>query len=381
MYNPEQYRHLYPYLNTGRIWFNHAATSPLSTRVTGALDRLIQAKSEGTIDDFSDFLKTYVHTKQLVGTLLHCEPERIAFADNTSNGLNILASGLDWKPGDRIILNTIEFPANVYPFLNLAGRGVEIDFVQERNGRILTDDIRKVITPKTRLLSISFVQFLTGFRANLEELGSLCTQHNIIFCVDAIQGLGALPIDVVHSHIDFLSSGTQKWLMGLQELAFVYVTEALQHRITQSYLGWTSHENFFGDFLLYRMHLDPSARRYENGSLNVFGIHALRESLSTLLDVGIEQIYGHLIDLTQNLIDGMQESGFSSRTPTEKDCRSGIVSFNTPNAQGICRELQKRNIIVSPREGVIRVAPHYYNTLSEVEKFLIEVKKIGPATS
>ncbi len=376
MYAPEQYRLLYPYLGTGRIWFNHAATSPLSTRVIDALDRLLKVKSEGNIDDFFDFLKTYKRTKELVGTLLHCAADRIAFVDNTSNGLNVLASGLDWEPGDRVILNTIEFPSNVYPFLNLFQKGVEIDFIKERYGKIFPEDIQKAMTPRTRLLSISFVQFLTGFRANLEELGELCKRCNVIFCVDAIQGLGANPIDVKKSQIDFLSSGTQKWLMALSGLAFIYVTEELQQRISQAYMGWTSHENFFDDFLNYRMHLDPTARRYENGSLNVFGIHALYESLGTLLEVGIENIQKHLIGLTQRLIDGMMALGYSSRTPLETECRSGIVSFNVIDAQTMATELQKKNIIISAREGVIRVAPHYYNTIEEVEKFIEMVRTI-----
>lgn len=376
---PEHYRQLFPYISTGRIWFNHAATSPLSTHVTDALERLMRIRSEGAIDDFFDFLKTYKNTKELVGKLLHCPVERIAFVDNTTNGLNVLASGLEWKAGDRIILNTIEFPSNVYPFLNLVRRGVEIDFVKERDGKILPEDIQKAITPRTRLLSISFVQFLTGFRADLEELGALCKHNNIIFCVDAIQELGAIPIDVVKSQIDFLSSGTHKWLMALHGLAFIYVTEELQHRISQAYLGWTSHEKFFGDFLNYRIQLDPTARRYENGNLNAFGIEALRVSLETLLEAGIENIHQQLIGLTQHLIDGMQELGYSSRTPLDTECRSGIVSFRIPDAKAMCAELQKKNIFISPRESVIRVAPHFYNTMEDVGRFIDAVRQIGPA--
>ncbi len=370
MLNPEKYRLLYPYIHTGRIWFNHAATGPLSSRVTDAIKQLLLMKSESEIDNFFDFTKTYIETKKLIATLLNCSPERIAFVDNTSNGLNILASGLDWKPGDRILLNTVEFPSNVYPFLNLKSKRVEIDFVAERNGKIEIDDIVKAITPRTRLLSISFVQFLNGFKAPMEELGALCKKKNVLFCTDAIQGLGAAPLDVQKAQVDFLSSGTHKWLMGLQGFGFIYLTEELQQHIHQAYLGWTSNKDFFGKFLEYYIHLDPTARRYENGGLNIFSIQALRESLSTLLEIGIEQIHEHLIYLTDRLSEGMRELGFESRTPSDSKERAGIISFEVPDAEKNFKSLKDENIIVSSREGLLRVAPHYYNNDDDVERFL-----------
>ncbi len=376
MLKPERYRPLYPYLESGKIWFNHAATSPLSTRIVAALNRLLELKTFDGIDEFSSFLKTYRETKELAGKLLNCAPERIAFTDNTSDGLNILASGLDWKPGDRIIIPSIEFPANVYPFLNLARRGVEIDFVAERDGAILTDDIVARMTPRTRLVAVSFVQVLTGFRIDLEELGNVCRQRGIILCVDSIQGLGAVPLDVEKAKIDFLSNGTQKWLMGLQGLSVVYVTAELQERISQAYLGWTSHEHFFGDFLNYRIHLDPAARRYENGSPNTFGIAALRESLGTLIEAGVDDIHRHLVMLTGRILDGMGALGYAPRASSDPRHRSGIVSFRVGDVKAMFTELQKRDIHVSMREDVIRVAPHYYNTIEEIDRFLAAVGEI-----
>ncbi len=376
MFRPEQFRPMYPDLETGQMWLNHAGTSPLSTRVVDALQQMLVLRSEGAIDNFFDFAKTTLRTKQLAGALLNCAPERIAFTDNTSNGLNILASGLDWKPGDRIILNTIEFPSNVYPFLNLKRLGVEIDFIPEREGRIETADIAAAITPRTRLLSISFVQFLTGWKAPLAELGDLCARHGIVFCVDGIQGLGAAPIDVRAAKIGFLSSATHKWLMGLHGFGFVYVTEELQERIHQAYMGWTSNSDFFGKFLDYEIRLDPSARRYENGALNSMGVIALHEALATLLDIGIDTIHSHLLDLTDRIAEGMMALGFEPRTPPARSERAGIMTFRVPDAQQLFTALKHEKIITAPREGSLRISPHYYNSHEDMDRFLAVLRNI-----
>jgi selenocysteine lyase/cysteine desulfurase len=191
------YRSLFPYLKTGYIYMNHAGISPLSQRVVDAIHDYLWKRSETEIENFFTFQKTLVETKEMIGKIINAPKERIAFVDNTSNGLNLLANGLEWKTGDTILLNNLEFPSNVYPFLNLKRHGVQIDFVKNRDGKVLLEDIEKAITPQTRLLSISHVQFMNGFRINLEQVGELCKSKGIIFSVDPIQGTGAMPIDVI----------------------------------------------------------------------------------------------------------------------------------------------------------------------------------------
>jgi cysteine desulfurase/selenocysteine lyase len=203
-------RKYFPYLNSGMIYMNHAAVSPLATPVVEAIDKFLYLKSYTEIENYKDYLKLIAETKYDIGELINCKPDRIAFVDNTSNGLNILAQGLDWKYADRIILNDLEFPSNVYPFLNLKTYGIEIDFVKSKNGVVFYEDIEKAVTEKTRLLSISYVQFLTGYRADLERIGELCRRKGIIFCVDSIQGLGAVALDVQKCKIDFVANGCQK---------------------------------------------------------------------------------------------------------------------------------------------------------------------------
>ena len=367
-YDINHYRSLFPYLKTGLIYLDHAAVAPFSKPVADAINDYVRKKSETEPNIFFDFLKVVIETKERIGKLINCQKERIAFTDSTTNGLNILAAGLDWKTGDRILLTDIEFPANVYPFLNQKRHGVEVDFVKSRNGRILPEDIERAITAKTRLLSISHVQFLQGFRSDLAALGELCRRKGIIFCIDAIQSAGVVPIDVQSMKVDFLSSGCQKWLLAPEGTAFIYVSESTQEKIRQAHLGWTSIRDFFSDFFRYRMDIDPTARRYENGTLNFAGILGMHASIGLLLEVGIGNIQSHLEMVTQFAIDRVEEKGMELLTPKEPSLRAGIVSFRPPNAQMLFEKFKTEKITVSLREGCIRVSPHFYNTNEELER-------------
>ena len=320
----------------------------------------------GAIDVYVHMLATVAQTKQNLASLINASPDRIGFVGNTSEGINILAAGIDWKTGDRILLNDSEFPTNVVPFLNCKRHGVEIDFVKNVRGEIRVEDIERAITPRTRLLSISFVQFLAGFRADLTAIGALCKRHGIIFCVDSIQGLGVAPLDCAASGIDFLANGGNKWLMGMMGTGFVFLTPELQSRIQQSHIGWTSNRNFFGDFFTYRIDPDETARRYENGTQNYCGIAALQASTATLLEVGIERIAEHVAGLTDALIAMCDERGYDTLTPRSRAHRAGIVSFTCPDVERQFVRLTSSGIMVSLREGMLRVAPHFYNTHEEI---------------
>lgn len=369
-YDINHYRSLFPLIKNGLTYLDHAAIGPFPTPVRDAVYAYTRKKSETEPNVYLDFLKVVVESKGRIGKLINAPKERIAFTDNTTNGMNILAAGLEWKTGDRILLSDIEFPANVVPFLNQKRHGVEIDFVKSRNGQILLEDIERAITSKTRLLSISHVQFLHGFRSDLTYVGALCRKKGIIFSVDAIQSAGVIPIDVEAMSIDFLSCGCQKWLMTPEGTAFIYVSEAIQEKIRPAYLGWTSMRDFFSDFFRYRIDPDPTARRYENSTLNVAGIFGLNASLGILQEVGIANIESHLASLTQLAMDHLTEKKMELLTPKEPACRAGIVTFRPRNSQELFEKLKAEKISVSLREGCIRISPHFYNTPDEMEKAL-----------
>jgi selenocysteine lyase/cysteine desulfurase len=369
MHNTElaTYRTEFPFLSSGKVYLNHAAISPLPSRTITAVERYLALRSRERVDPYEGLVALTRETKTRIGRLINAPADRIAFVDNTSNGLNVLASGYPWKAGDRVLLNSMEFPANVYPFLHLKRLGVEIDFVQCPDGMLTAEMIERALSPRTRIVSLSFVQFLNGFKADLNAIGQLCRHSNIIFCVDAIQGLGAAPLDVQASNIDFLSCGGHKWLMALEGQGFLFITHELQEKISQQYVGWTSKENYMERLFEYDLTLAPTARRYENGTLNAAGIVALHASLGLLLEVGIERIHRHLLALTDRLLAYLTERRAEMLTPLAHHHRAGILTWRDVRAKQIFLHLQQRDIHVSLREGCLRVAPHFYNTPDEID--------------
>ena len=368
-------RDFFPHTITGKIYFNHASTSPLSTLVTDKINEYTRQRSFEKIDNFS-MVSNYANSaKEDLGKYLNCSPDRIAYTDNTTNGINILASGLKWNKGDRILLNDIEFPANVYPFLNLQKNGVIIDFVKSHNGIVSADDIISNIKPETKLVSVSFVQFLTGYRVNIEKIGKYCKENGIIFCVDAIQGLGAFRLDVKKCNVDFISCGTQKWLLGLQGLAFIYLTEDLQNKIETKYAGWLSVQDAW-NILDYQLTPRKTAERYQFGTISHIGIFAFRGALDFFQLFGWEKIEKQTIEVAFYLTKQLKEIGIN---PMLADCPeenlSSIVTFKHPQAQKVYDYLASNQITCAVREGMIRLSPHFYDTTEECDRLVDSLKK------
>lgn len=363
----EEARKLFPHLKTDQIYFNHASLGPWCELALKRINEYALQRSGERIENYEYFLKWNSSAKEKLSKLLGITSDRLAWIDNVSIGLNILAQGLNWQTGDRIILNDIEFPSNVYPFLNLKKRGVEIDFIKNRNGIVDIEDIEKTITPKTKLISISYVQFLSGYRANIDAIGELCKKHNIIFCVDAIQAAGVVQIDVQKSKIDFLVGGTQKWLMSSQGLSYIFITNELQERIDQKYVGWISVENAW-NLLDYNLKLRKNADRFQTGTINALGVAIFDAVLNLFIEFGMENIEIRILDNTNYFIEKLSELGL---IPILKNVspqnRSGIVTFKHDKSKKIFDELEKRKIYCAVREGMIRFSPHFYNTKEEID--------------
>jgi cysteine desulfurase / selenocysteine lyase len=367
MHDPTPYRSLFPHISQGIIYLNHAAISPFSTTVADRLQYYIEDRSSATTDDFDAFFNISDSLKSKISTLLNTTADRLAFVDCTSTGLNILANGLRWKSGDRVLLNTLEFPSNVYPFMNLKRLGVEVDFVNADDNTVPVGRLIEAVTPRTRLLSISHVQFVNGYCADLAALGNFCRDRNIIFSVDAIQSAGVVPIDVEAMKIDFLATGAHKWLMAPEGNGFIYITEELQGQIRQAYVGWTSIVDYFERLRDLNIELDPTARRFEIGTLNTAGIFGLDASLGLLLEVGIGAIREHILDLTDGLIGQLKERDIQCITPENRNERGGIVSFKPADTDALIALMKKRKIHTALRGGYVRVAPHFYNTREEMD--------------
>ena len=372
----DEVRELFPHIKRGKIYFNHAATGPFSKNVLSMVNEYMLQRSETNIDNFPELVKVAGETKNYLCQMLNCTPDRIAFVDNTSNGLNILAQGIKWKKGDSIILNDIEFPSNVYPFLNLEKDGVEVEFVKSKDGIVSADDIINSIKPSTKLISISHVQFLTGYKADLEKIGNVCREKEIILSVDAIQGLGAFTLDVEKNKVDFISCGTAKWLLGMQGFAFIYISEKLQNSLQPKYVGWLSVENAW-NHLDYNLKLKKTADCFQGGTINAFGVFGLLPSLKLFSEFGYKNVEERILDNSTHFTKRLLEIGIH---PILKDCEkenlSGIVSFKHRNAKMIFEELEKKQIYCSVREGMVRLSPHFYNTKEEIDIVVEEIKNI-----
>lgn len=374
--NLNDIRNLFPYLKNDIIYFNHAATGPFTKNLVDKISEVLKEKSEKKIDDYTAFKEVAAETKSILAAMINTLPERIAFTDNTSNGLNILAQSIKWQKGDRILLNDIEFPANVYPFLNLINLGVEVDFVKSENGKVSAEMIIDSVKTGTKLISVSFVQFLSGYRIDLEKLGQFCSKNGIIFSVDAIQGLGALTLDVEKCNVDFLSCGTQKWLLGFQGLAFVFINEKLQKKLIPSNVGWLSVNNAW-DLLDYNLDLKTSAEVFQGGTINALGIYAFNTSLKLFREFGYQNVEKRVMENSRYFIEKLDSAGINCvLSNSDVNNLAGIVTVKIQNPDKVFEILNQNEIVSSLREGLIRFSPHFYNTSQEIDRVVDVLHKI-----
>jgi cysteine desulfurase/selenocysteine lyase len=367
----EHIRTLFPHLKSGQIYLNHASISPLSARVVDAMTKYLHTHSDGTLVSYDDELKIESDCRTAVQRIINAESkDRIALVGNTSDAINIVSSGLPWQSGDRIILNDMEFPANVYPYFHFQEQGIAIDIIKCPDGRLTVDMIEAAVTPKTRVVALSAVQFLSGFRADLVSIGKLCRERKIWFVVDGIQAVGATQIDVQSMKIDGLAAGAQKWQMSVQGTGFLYVNEALQDAIQPKYVGWLAVQDAW-NFYNYGQPLASTAKRYEGGTVNHLGFCGMSAALSLLLEQGMEAIENHILALTRILADGLQTiDGVRLLSPLADNERAGIVTIELPpnvDAKNVFRKLLARNIVISLREGKLRYSPHFYNSPEEID--------------
>ncbi len=359
------------------VFLNHAGVAPLPGSTARAMEEYIQSLSSRGPGKYSEQVSLAEKVRATFARLINAEPDEIAFVKNTSEGLCIAANGLQWEKGDNVIISNIEFPANVYPWLNLQRFGVDTRFVIARGGRIPFQSIEKLIDERTRLISLSSVEFISGFRNNLRQVGALCREHGIYFCVDAIQSLGVFPMDVKEFFIDFLSADGHKWMLGPEGLGGFFCSKRLLNRLHPVNVGWKSVVDNL-NFQEYDFTLQNSARRFEEGTLNTVGIVGFGASLELLMSVGIEEIKQRVLHLTDHAIHGLKESECKLITPLKRDERSGIVSFrNREKAPHLYQRLQEQNIIVSLRGDAIRISPHFYNTEEEIDRLLDVIARGG----
>lgn len=356
-----------------QTYVNHAAVSPTSRPVKDAIDAYVAerhgAEPDAPIANFESFQPLMVETKERAADVLGTTAARVEFVPNTSTGLNVLARGLDWEDGDRIALPDGAFPTNVYPFMNLEHEGVAVDFVPTEEGTYTVEDVEETLRPETRLLSVSWVHFLSGFRANLQALGELCDAHDVLFCVDAIQGLGALQVDVEAAGIDFLTAGGHKWLMAAQGIGLLYCDEALQDRLRPP-TGWLHGPIDWDHLDQYELVFHDDARRFRTGTLNSVGVAALHAALGLYREAGPAWCEERIVDLSATLAAELADRGFPRYGTDDPRHASGIVTVAPGDPDGLFDHLAAHDITAAMRNQKVRFAPTYYNDESDLAAIL-----------
>jgi cysteine desulfurase/selenocysteine lyase len=367
-----RYRKEFPF--TKQItFFNHASFGPMPEVSWKATQDYYSAlKLEKVADDDREAFQKLGSIRKLIAKMIKAKPEEIAFVPNTSYGLNVAAWGLDLKRGDEILLSDVEFPANVYPWTNLKQKGVKTRFIPGKNKRFDIDNFLKAMNKRTKVLSISFVQYFNGFRNDLETIGRICEERDIFFVVDGIQGIGTVDLDVKKCKIDCLTCGGQKWLLSSLGTGFLYLSSRSKRKVKPSFFGWmgVDWELDFTDLLKFDLKPFSSARRFEVGTYPYSLLWSMYSSLQLLSRIGIRNIERHNLQLLDVLIDFLKDSPYQIESSLEAKHRSSIFSFSGKNIRKMYEKMIKNKIIVSFREGAIRVAPHFYNTKEEINKLI-----------
>ena len=373
------FRKLFSHHKNGVVYLNHAAISPMPNATADAIRTFLNSRQQGPVEDFENWMDILEETRTFIARLIHAaSPEQITFMGNTSDGISAVAEGLNLDPGDEVLLNRMEFPSNVQPFRALERKGVSVRYIEPVDGLVTPEMVRQSITQDTKLVSISAVQYLNGFRADLEGIGSICKEKDIWFVVDGIQGLGASDINVRTACIDALATGGHKWLMSPMGTGFLYLSDQLSNSMTPSKTGWLSVKepwelsNFDQPWMPVNQHL-------ETGTLNMAGIFGMHASLNMFLDIGVKIIREELIRLTGELIEMLKNrNGVTVVTPSGRKNRSGILTFSRESdahPDEVVSSLKDQKIIISAREGLYRIAPHFYNTTDELKHTINQLFK------
>ncbi|HTX41119.1 MAG TPA: aminotransferase class V-fold PLP-dependent enzyme [Acidobacteriaceae bacterium] len=370
---PGRFRSLFPIVEK-YVYLNHASVAPLSRATRDCMARVVDAAmNEGprVADEIDEMLAT---GRCRAARLVNAKPHQIAFLRNTSEALSAIANGIDWRRGDNVVTAAVEFPANVYPWRRIAEeRGVELRAARDHGcGMVDHEELLSLVDGRTRVVTVSWVQFATGQRLDLRRIGSFCRERDVLFVVDAIQGLGGLQLNAERDCVDAFAAGAHKFLLGPKGVSLLYLSDRALEQIRPTVIGWTAVKDH-SDYLAHDFDFREGALRFEGGTANVAGICGLSEAIDLMLQAGPAAVEAHLLALSASLAAGLEARGYrvvSSRNAAEM---SAIVTcrHQRHSAAEICRHLDSRNIVTSARHEGLRIAPHFYNSEADLE-FLLE---------
>ena len=366
-----QRRELFPVCRE-KIFFGHASVTALPKFVADAVCAYTRQSSENH-QEFGDVLRDVKQTRKTCAAFIGAQPDEIALLGPTSLGLSLFANGLPWREGDEVLCYHGDYPANVYPWLELRRRGVIVRYLEPTApGEITPALVAAALTPRTRLVALASCHFFTGYRIDIEAIGTLLHERGILFSLDAIQTLGAFPLDVARAHVDFLSADAHKWMLGPLAIGIVYVKRAHFELLRPTLLGaWNVVSPNFN--ALDEINFVPTAQRYEPGVLNIAGALGMKAALDFFLTLGHEKISARLLELKAVLVHQIEPLGFQILGPREGTNASSITTFRHASASSaaLFAALEKAGVVASlrhDREGrdYLRFSPHCYNTEAEI---------------
>lgn len=368
----ETIRALFPALKK-YTYLNSAAVSPMPAATADAVYAQLKDVSENGTVNFADWIETKERARKLIAAMLKVEAAQVAFVRNTSDGFSSVANGMNWRAGDNIVTFEREFPANFYAWRRIRDEfGVELRLCPERDGRIDLDEFIGLIDENTRLVSISAVQFASGFRADLKKIGEAARSVDALFAVDIIQGFGALAFDLPASLVDIACGASHKWLFSPEGCGIIYLSERARARVRPTLVGWISVEKAW-DFEDYEQKFKSTALAWESGTGGASLFYGLEQSLKLINETGAEVIEKYLEELSDYLCELLSEKDYeivSSRAAGEKSQIVCIKSRSELTSNDLAKHLEAENIIVSPRGDRLRIAPHFFNNRADIEKLI-----------
>ncbi len=349
-------------------YFDHAAVAPLPKRAGQALREWVADQECNGVVHWPQWGAKVEQARADVAQLINAHVDEVAFIPNTTSGIGLVAEGYPWRPGDSVVTAAEEYPSNLFPWMNLASRGVSVRTVATRaDGRIWVEDLASAIDSTTRVLTISHVEFATGFRNDLDRLAEVCQSRGVALFVDAIQGLGPLTIDVRATPIDFLAADGHKWLLGPEGAGLLYIKRDWIDRLRPIGVGWKSVVSDYNsagiDFTL-----KPNAGRWEGGTFAMAPLQAFAQSLSLLLEVGPDQVSRRILDRAEAVRAVARSAGWSVYGSTRPEDGSGIVAISKPGIDHVAfaQNLRERRIALACRRGRLRISPHIYTDADDL---------------
>lgn len=368
----DKIRSLFPALANCN-YLNSAAVSPIPTTAIDAINTQLTDVSVNGSKNFGEWIAVKDGARKLIGEMLGVQLDQIAFMRNTSDGFASIANGLDWQTGDNIVSYEHEFPANFYPWRMVRDRfGVDLRLCPGQNGRIDLDEFVALIDKNTKLVTISSVQYTSGFRADLEQIGRAARAVDALFAVDIIQGFGAFGFDLPAQFVDIAAGASHKWLCAPEGCGILYVSDRARERVQPTFVGWVSVETPW-DFADRDQPLKPNALAWESGTGASALFYGLEASLKLLKEVGLERIDAYLEELTDDLCERLAGKDYeivSSRRPGEKSAIVCVKHRGGLDCEAIAKRLADDNIIVSPRNDILRIAPHFYNNVTDIDRLI-----------